>query len=193
MSGNRACGLAHQLKPLGVAVSKRKDNNPPQNCANSNPLNFCVVSEASFPWLALYLGSKARVDRVEIWNRKNCCGHRLRNLEVRVTDSLPSSGILCLILPLMTFSGEERFQEGTLVGTYDDISKNGELISMEASEVSAEGRYVVLQKDNDGLSESQWQLHVGDFAAFGEYTTEITGYMFCTPAQRATLPKLGKG
>ena len=48
---------------------------------------------------------------------------------------------------------------------------------MEASGVSAEGRYVVLQKDNDGLSESQWQLHVGDFAAFGEYTSTMTGHM----------------
>ena len=78
----------------------------------------------------------------------------------------------------MTFSEEERFQGGTLVGTYDGIAKNGELITMETSGVSpAEGRYVVLQKDNDGLDEAQWQLHVGDFAAFGEYTTTITGYV----------------
>ena len=75
----------------------------------------------------------------------------------------------------MPFSGEERFQGGTLVGTYDGISWNGELITMEASEVSPEGRYIVLQKDNNGLEEAEWQLHVGDFAAFGEYTTAITG------------------
>ena len=95
VSGTRACGLAHQLKPLGVAVSQQgQDNNPPHQCANSNPLNFCVVARTPFPWLALYFGSKARVDRVEIWNRRDCCGDRLRNFEVRVTDSLPSSGIL---------------------------------------------------------------------------------------------------
>ena len=77
----------------------------------------------------------------------------------------------------MPFSDKERFQGGTLVGTYDGIATEGELITMEVSGVSAEGRYVVLQKDNDGLDEAQWQLHVGDFAAFGEYTAMITGYV----------------
>ena len=61
------------------------------------------------------------------------------------------------------------------MGTYDGIAEKGELITFEASGVSHEGRYVVLQKDNKGLSKKHWQLHVGDFAAFGEYTTEKTG------------------
>ena len=98
VSGNRACGLAQQLVPLGVIVSQKWDDNyPPHQCADSNPSTFCVVDKAPFPWLAIYLGSKARVDRVEIWNRRDCdCGQKLRNFEVRVTDSLPSSGTLCL-------------------------------------------------------------------------------------------------
>ena len=96
VSGTRACGLEHQLIPFGVAVSQGREDYPPQRCADSNPLIFCVVAEAPFPWLALYFGSMARVDRVEIWNRRDCCGHRLRNFEIRVTHSLPSSGTLCL-------------------------------------------------------------------------------------------------
>ena len=96
VSGNRACGLV-QLVPLGVAVSQQHSNNyPAHQCVDSNPSTYCIVGKAPFPWLAIYLGSKARVDRVEIWNRRDCCGHRLRNFEVRVTDSLPSSGTLCL-------------------------------------------------------------------------------------------------
>ena len=75
----------------------------------------------------------------------------------------------------ISLTDNERFQGGTLVGTYDSIAKNGELITIEASEVSLEGRYVVLQKDNKGLDEAQWELHVGDFAAFGEYTAKKTG------------------
>ena len=94
VSGNRACGLTNQLTPLGVAVSQRQSDSPTNPCADSNPSTFCVVAKSPFPWLALYFGSKARVERVEIWNRRDCCGHRLRNFEVRVTDSLPSSGIL---------------------------------------------------------------------------------------------------
>ena len=46
---------------------------------------------------------------------------------------------------------------------------------MEASGVSPEGHYVLLQKDNDGLKKAHRVLHVGDFAAFGEYTAKTTG------------------
>ena len=75
----------------------------------------------------------------------------------------------------MYFSGEERFEGGTLVGAYNDIAEDGELITIEASGMSPEGFYVVLQKDNGGLDKAQWYLHVGDFAAFGEYTAKIPG------------------
>ena len=92
VSGNRACGHVKQFVPLGVAVSEQKDDHPPHQRVNSDPITSCVVAEAPFPWLAIYLGSKARVHRVEIWNRRDCCGDRLRNFEVRVTDSLPSTG-----------------------------------------------------------------------------------------------------
>ena len=80
-------------------------------------------------------------------------------------------------------SENERFQGGTLVGTYEGIAKNGELITIEATGVSLEGRYVVLQKDNKELDEGEWQLHVGDFAAFGEYTTKKTGNTHTTQKQ----------
>ena len=76
----------------------------------------------------------------------------------------------------MSFSGEERFQGGTLVGTYEGIATEGELITIAASEVAPEGRYVVLQKDNNGLAEGDWQLHVAHFMAFGEQNDKITGY-----------------
>ena len=95
VSGNLACGVVHPLDPLGVAVSQRNDEHPPHQCVNSNPFDFCVVDHAPFPWLAIHFGSKVRVDRVEIRNRRDCCPQkRLRNFEVRVTDSLPSSGAL---------------------------------------------------------------------------------------------------
>ena len=76
----------------------------------------------------------------------------------------------------MSFSGEERFQGGTLVGTYNGIAKNGIVLIIKASDVAPEGHYVVLQKDNDGLDEDDWQLHVANFMAFGERTDKITGY-----------------
>ena len=75
----------------------------------------------------------------------------------------------------MSFAVEERFQGGSLVGTYNGIATEGELITIAASRTSPEGHYVVLQKDNDGLNENERQLHVADFAAFGEYSANIAG------------------
>ena len=80
----------------------------------------------------------------------------------------------------MSFSGEERFQGGTLVGSYNGIARSGVVITIEASGVAPEGRYVLLQKDNDGLDEGDWQLHVANFVAFGEYTSNIAGRILQT-------------
>ena len=49
------------------------------------------------------------------------------------------------------------------------------MLTIAASEVAPEGRYVLLQKDNDGLNKDDWQLHVANFMAFGEQAAEITG------------------
>ena len=91
VSGTRACAFP-QLTPIGMMASQRSDEYPLHLCADSNPSTYCVVGKAPFPWLALVLGSKARVDRVEIKHRGNCCGETLRNIEVRVTDELPTTG-----------------------------------------------------------------------------------------------------
>ena len=80
-----------------------------------------------------------------------------------------------VIYNYLSLSDNEKFQGGTLVGTYDRIAKDWELITIEASGVSLEGRYVVLQKDNKELSEDDWQLIFADFAAFGEYIDHKTG------------------
>ena len=88
---SRASGS--QLAHVKVVVSMV--DNPdylPHQCSDSNPTTFCIAAEAPAPWVALYLGSRARVDKVEIRNRPDCCGKRLRDFEVRVTDSLPPSG-----------------------------------------------------------------------------------------------------
>ena len=83
--------------------------------------------------------------------------------------------VITIINNYLYLSENERFKGGTLVGTYDGIAEKGELIMFEASAVSLEGRYAVLQKDNKELDDSQWELHVGDFAVFGEYTAKKTG------------------
>ena len=104
VSGNRACGLSTmggttdghlgkpgRLVPIKVNVSQEEEDFPPHQCADSDNGTFCAVAPSPAPWLALDLGSRARVNRVEIRNTRNF-ENRLRDFEVRVTDSLPQSG-----------------------------------------------------------------------------------------------------
>ena len=65
------------------------------------------------------------------------------------------------------------FKRGKLIGTYNGPAKAGEWIVVEQEGQSAEGRYVVLQKNNEGLDEDDWQLHVAEFSAFGRYTGQV--------------------
>ena len=107
LSGNRACGLSKmtmegtQLVPLRVFVSQEDKDFPPHRCADGKRETFCVVTASPAPWIALDFGLKVRVDRVDIGTPStprilNQSGiestKTLRDFEVRVTDSLPSSG-----------------------------------------------------------------------------------------------------
>merc|ERR1711934_1187749 len=163
VSGNRACGLSTmggtqggqpgkpgRLVPSKVVVSQEVNDFPPHQYADDSTSTFCAVAPGSpAPWLALDLGSKARVDRVEIRNTNNY-GNRLRDFEVRVTDSLPQSG-------------EEMFREGVLLGSYVGASVRWQKITIQspASGPTSEGRYVLLQKDNNH------RMEVIEIVAFG--------------------------
>ena len=65
------------------------------------------------------------------------------------------------------------YREGSLVSTYNGPAKAGAWIVVEEEGQSPEGRYVVLQKNNEELDEDNWQLHVADLAAFGRYTDQL--------------------
>ena len=107
VSGNRACGLSNMtmegtpLVPLKVVVSQEDKDFPPHQCADGKRESFCVVTASPAPWIALDFGLKVRVDRVDIstpstpriLNQSGIESSKtLRDFEVRVTDSLPSSG-----------------------------------------------------------------------------------------------------
>ena len=61
------------------------------------------------------------------------------------------------------------FSGGVLLGSYDGSAVNGQKITLEApaSGPPLVGRYVLLQKDNAGLSGEDRQIHVAEFEAFG--------------------------
>ena len=60
--------------------------------------NMCHTQKERFPWITLDFGTTVTIERVEIVNRDDCCGHRTRNLQVLVSDKPPSSSKRQLII-----------------------------------------------------------------------------------------------
>ena len=109
ISGNRQCGLftmrgwpfggtVGRLTPKAVTIgSQATENSSPDGCADKNHETKCTVAASPAPWMALDLGSRTQVNRVDLLLTKNW-GGRLSDFEVRVTDSLPTSGDFLIFL-----------------------------------------------------------------------------------------------
>merc|ERR1719239_1009383 len=112
---------------------------------------ICHSNGEPAPWVAIDYGTRVTVQRVEIFNRKNCCGDRTRNVEVRVSDQLPTSG-------------QQMFTGGGLLARFEGPAQNGQKISV-TGEQPLTGRYVLVQMNNgeDGLN-------LKEVKAFGEFT-----------------------
>ena len=77
--------------------------------------DMCHTDEERAPWIAIDFGKTVTVDRVEIFNRVACCGDRTRNVDVRISDELPTSG-------------SEMFSGGNLFGHFAGPAFNGQHI-----------------------------------------------------------------
>ena len=93
--------------------------------------NMCISKSEMAPWLALDFGRQVSVGRVVLHNRGDCCGDRLRNVDVRVSDTLPQTG-------------SRKFTGGTLLGSFTGPSQDGRKEEIKSS-TERKGRYVVVQ------------------------------------------------
>ena len=121
-----------------------------------------------FPWFAIDYGKgvKVSVEKVIIANRVKCCGHRTLNVEVRLTDELPTDG-------------KSKLTSGQLVGTFEGPGKNGQKIEVKAEDDWMEtlGRYLIVQMDhsvkrNDDAKQGHG-INVKEVTGFGKtYRTD---------------------
>ena len=83
----------------------------------TNDANMCHTQEPGerSPWLAIDYGSSVTVRRVEIFNREDCCGDRTKNVDVHVSNELPTSA-------------NQMFSGGSLLGHFAGPASNGEHI-----------------------------------------------------------------
>ena len=77
--------------------------------------NMCHSHFNRYPWLAIDYGKPVTVDRVEIFNRRYCCGRRTRNVDVRISNKLPKGK-------------HRKFTGGSLLGHFTGPAKNGQHI-----------------------------------------------------------------
>ena len=83
LSGTATQSSQHGSGSAGKAV----DGNTNQQYRG----NSCTHTKNKSPWWKLSLGQEMSIDRVEVWNRADCCGNRLRGVQVKVGSQLCGS------------------------------------------------------------------------------------------------------
>ena len=89
--------LAECDSPIDVALSSVYDvNRPGWKCFDGKEtggrLELCHTNQERYPFLVLEYLQPVNVSEVKIYNNDYCCGDRLTNLQVIVTDQYPEVG-----------------------------------------------------------------------------------------------------
>ena len=88
-----------------------------ERCIDGNIDSMChtIGGGHPSPWLAIDYKTSVSVQRVEIFNRGDCCGERTRNVDVRISNELPTSD-------------SQMFSGGTLFGHFAGPGTDGQHI-----------------------------------------------------------------
>ena len=113
---------AELLHPITATLSSQYGDYPATMCIDGDTEgpakegNMCHSdgSEQS-PWLAIDYGMPVKVQRVDIFNREDCCGERTKNVEVRISYELPTSA-------------SQMFSGGSLLGHFAGPGADGQHI-----------------------------------------------------------------
>ena len=85
-------------------------------CIDGNPTSgLCHSYPSVAPWLAIDYGTSVEIEKVEIFNRRDCCGDQTKNVEVRISNELPTTD-------------SQMFSGGALLGHFSGPGTDGEHI-----------------------------------------------------------------
>ena len=173
---NQVCEIRvhqEQLIPITASMSSTHTRYKAELCINGkddgveqdkkNP-DMCASKQDPVPWIALDFGDGVQVSvgKVLIVNRRDCCHARTRNVEVRLSNQLPSDG-------------KSIFTDGQLLGTFKGPATKGQKIEIKAAGgwEQMKGRYLIVQMDHTGnfyKGRKGGILNLKEVTAFG--TTE---------------------
>lgn len=144
--------LGHWNDGRGVA-SNAIDGNRDGNWGSASVTH--TTTDTAYEWWALDLGSSFHISKIDIFNRTDCCGNRLGNVQVMISDTpftkeTTSSG-LAAALAHASWSGQISATPGNQVS----FNTNNTV-----------GRYILIQKVGDKTGEDR-ALSLAEVEVFG--------------------------
>ena len=97
--------------------------------------HMCHTLHETAPWIAIDYGTTVNVQRVELFNRRYCCGDRTKDVDIRISDELPTSG-------------SQMFSGGTLLGHFAGPGSDGQHINIEGEKQLLNTQWVLPTADN---------------------------------------------
>ena len=147
-----ACNASFNLS-LGKQVSQSSNFNasnsyPPSFVNDGNLSNFNHTGLELQPWCQIDLGASYQVSEIEIVNRKDCCGDRLKRFRVFVSEE-----------PVQSFQSNDYIFEFN----NSKVLSNGEVINIQ--NINKAGRYVKVWMDNTNFVNNY--LHLTEIKVMG--------------------------
>eukprot|EP00092_Neocalanus_flemingeri_P013748 GFUD01014827.1.p1 GENE.GFUD01014827.1~~GFUD01014827.1.p1 ORF type:complete len:601 (-),score=175.50 GFUD01014827.1:102-1904(-) len=121
-----------------ITMSSMHATHDGDKCLDHDFDTFCHnQSPEPHPWIMLEYPQSINIKEVVIKNRKNCCGDRFRDIEVRVTEERPE------------LNKTEAFSGGVLLGTYAGPGWTDQP-PITFSDQPTTGQFVVIQRNSHG-------------------------------------------
>ena len=195
-------GAVTKLQPVAVILSSQYPCSEvrcaPHYCIDNitkvshqyyNKPDLCHTGSHPAPWLAIDFGEEAQVsvEKVVLFNRnssKNYENDRLRNVEVRLTDELPTTA-------------NEKFSKGHLLGSFEGPATAGQEVEIKAKPGwdQKTGRYVVVQIDHVNKTsvhadsyDSETYLHLREVFTYGILRIPSNGELIWRYKYSLSLP-----
>ena len=146
--------LGQELFPVDVKLSTTHQCSNPKTCGaakfcSDSSLNTWCHSAGSeeAPWVALVFTGPVWVEKVELFNvNEPVAAARLRNVEVRITNTLPTNR-------------RSMFSGGLVLGSFSGPATSDQVIKMEGT--PKQGKIVLVQMKH------KVPLHLKEIRVFG--------------------------
>ena len=166
MKSKHSSGV-HQLKPITALLSTTYNplagGGGADKCidgiTNSADGNLCHSQIEAAPWLVLDFGEGAKVsiERVLLYNREDSAAARTKNVEVRLSNELPTSS-------------SSMYSGGFLLGTFQGPAVPSQIVEIKTA--LGHGRYLIVQINHMNPMNNNDYLNLVEAVAFGVHIYE---------------------